>query len=159
MSKKLEIDETDAKILNILIKDARKRLKDIAKECGISSVAVLNRIKRLKKLKVITGSALFPKLGALELPIVATLGINFNGNKDQEIIKLIDEQAYLVEPSSSVGEYDLCALIYAKNLNELDKIAYSIRKRFEASKVTINVWSGQPYMNFENIDLKPKERR
>jgi DNA-binding Lrp family transcriptional regulator len=159
MSGKLEIDEIDVKILNILIKDARTRLKDIAKECGISSVAVLNRIKRLKKLKVITGATLFPKLGALELPIVATLGINFNGNKDQEIIKLIDEQAYLVEPSASVGEYDLCALIYAKNLSELDKIAYSMRKRFEAIKVTINVWSGTPYMNFENIDLKPQERR
>jgi DNA-binding Lrp family transcriptional regulator len=159
MSGIVEIDDTDVKILKILIKHARTRLKDIAKECGLSSVSVLNRIKRLKKLKVITGSTLYPNLGALVLPIVATIGVNYNGNRDQEIIKLIGEQTYLVEPSPSIGEYDLCALVFAKSINELDKMAYSIRKHFEASKVTINVWSGPPQLVFANIDLRPKENR
>jgi DNA-binding Lrp family transcriptional regulator len=159
MSDTLDLDDTDIKILNMLIKNARTRLKDIAKECGTSSVSALNRIKRLKNLKVITGSTLFPNLDALGLPIVATIGVNFNGNQDQEIIKLIGEQTYLVEPSPSIGEYDLCALVFAKSINELDKMAYSIRKHFEASKVTINVWSGPPQLVFANIDLRPKENR
>ena len=151
----IEIDEKDSIILNMLIRDARTRLKDIAKACGTSSVVVLNRIKRLKKLEVITGAMILPDLDALGLPIVATIGINFNGNKDQEIIKLIEEQAYLVEPSESLGEYDFCGLVLAKNLSALDKIAYSIRKHFEGSRVTINVWSGPPIRSFENINLKP----
>ena len=37
----ISIDGTDDKILHLLIKDARTSLKDMAKECGISSVAVL----------------------------------------------------------------------------------------------------------------------
>jgi Lrp/AsnC family transcriptional regulator, regulator for asnA, asnC and gidA len=159
MSDIVEIDETDVKILNMLIKDARTRLKDIAQECRTSSVSILNRIKRLKKLKVITGSMIFPNVAALGLPIVATIGINIDGNQEREIIKAIEGQTHLVEPSPSIGEYDLCALVFAKNIAELDRIAYSIKEKFAARKVTINVWSGAPKQCFENIDLQPLGRR
>lgn len=159
MSNIIELDETDIKILNMLIKDARTRLKDIAKECKTSSVSVLNRIKRLKNLKVITGSTIFPNVAAIGMPIVATLGINIDGNNEDEIIKAIEKQTHLVEPSPSVGEYDLCALVFAKNISELDKIAHSIRERFAARKITINVWSGDPTMVYENIDLQPLGRK
>jgi Lrp/AsnC family leucine-responsive transcriptional regulator len=150
-----ELDDTDVQILNMLIKDARTRLKDIAKECKTSSVSVLNRIKRLKKLQIITGSTIFPDVAAIGMPIVATLGINIDGNRDSEIIKAIEEQNRLVEPSSGIGEYDFCALVFAKNINELDKIAYSIKEKYAARKITINVWSGTPTMAYENIDLQP----
>ena len=159
MGEIVEIDDIDVKILNMLIKDARTRLKDIAKECGTSSVSVLNRIKRLKKLKVIIGATLYPNINALGFPLVATIGVNFDGDIDQEIIEFIDQQSFLVEPSVSVGEYDLCALVFTRNIADLDKIAYTIRERFSARKVTINVWSGPPHNSFENIDLKPFGKR
>jgi DNA-binding Lrp family transcriptional regulator len=158
VSDTLDLDELDLKILNMLIKDARTRLKDIAKECGISSVSVLNRIRSLKERKVITGSTLFPDMKSLGIPVVATVGVVFDGNQDQEIFKMISELAYLVEPSPSVGEYDLCAFVFAKSLSDLDQMAYSIRKHFRASKVTINVWSGDPQDTYENIDLSPRNR-
>jgi len=154
----VDLDEMDLKILNILIKDARTRLKDIAKECGTSSVSILNRIKRLKKLQVITGSTIYPSLKVLGLPVVAAIGINFDGNQDQEIIKLISEQTHLVELSPSIGEYDLCALVFANSINDLDKMAYSLRKHFAGSKVTVNVWCGLPQNSFENVDLRPRNR-
>jgi len=149
------IDETDTKILNALIKDARARVKDIAKDCGISSVSVINRIKRLKTLGVITGATLFPNVATLGLPIVATIGVNLNGNQGAEIIKLIEQQTRLIEPATSVGKYDLTALVYAENITDLDKIAYALRKTFDVSKVDVNVWATMPRMLFENIDLKP----
>lgn len=151
----IELDETDIKILNMLIRDARTRLKDIAKECKTSSVSVLNRIKRLKNHKVITGSTILPNVAAIGLPIVATIGINIDGNKDPEIIKTMEEHIHIVEPTSSVGEYDITGLVFAKNISELDKIAYSIKEKFNARKITINVWSGNPTMVYENIDLQP----
>lgn len=149
------IDETDTKILNALIKDARARVKDIAKDCGISSVSVINRIKRLKTLGVITGATLFPNVATLGLPIVATIGVNLNGNQGAEIIKLIEQQTRLIEPATSVGKYDLTALVYAENITDLDKIAYALRKTFDVPKVDVNVWATMPRMLFENIDLKP----
>jgi Lrp/AsnC family transcriptional regulator, regulator for asnA, asnC and gidA len=159
MNDSIDLDETDIQILNMLVHDARTRLKDIAKECGTSSVSVLNRIKRLKNLKVITGSTIFPNVANIGLPVVATIGINVDGNKEQEILKAIKEQTSLVEPSPSIGEYDICVLIIAKSINELDKLAYSIKEKFAARKVTINVWSCSPENLYENIDLQPLRRR
>ncbi len=151
----IKIDEMDIKILNMLIKDARTRLKDIAEECKTSSVSVLNRIKRLEKLQVITGSTIFPNVAAIGLPIVATVGINIDGNKGRDIFKVIEEETHLVEPTPSVGEYDLCALVFAKSIGELDNIAHSMKEKFAARKVTVNVWSGAPRMVHENLDLQP----
>lgn len=151
----VEIDETDKKILGLLIKDARTRLKDIAKNCGISSVSVLNRIKRLKTLRVITGATMFPRLDMLGFEIVATIGIETSANEKQ-IIKFIDEHTDLIEPSASIGEYDLTALVYAKNIYYLEKVVTDIRKISGVRRVTVNVWSGQPNMTFENINLQPK---
>lgn len=120
MGATVKIDEKDNKILGILIRDARARLKDIAKECGISSVSVLNRIKRLKKLGVITGATLFPNLNSLGFQIVATIGMETDSNED-EIIKFIGEHAKLIEPSTSIGKYDLTALVYAESLVALEQ--------------------------------------
>ena len=155
MSAKVEIDEIDIKILRLLIKDARTRLKDIAKNCGISSVSTLNRIKRLKALGVITGTIIWPRLNSLGITIMATVGIDLDSNED-EVIKLISERMNSVEPSAALGKYDLIVLAVADSVAELDALAYEARKCSGVRKVTVNVWSGKPYLMFENIDLQPK---
>ncbi len=159
MAPKLVLDEKDVKILQILIRDARARLKDIAKECGISSVSALNRIKRLKKIEIITGSTLFTDLSEFGLPIVATIGINIDGNRKDEVINAISEQTNLVEPSASIGKYDLSTLVFAESINELNKIAQLVKKNFGAREVALNIWSGRPQMIFENINLRSTEEK
>jgi hypothetical protein len=90
---------------------------------------------------------------------MATIGINIDGSKEDKVLKALEEQALLVEPTESLGEYDICAFIFAESLGQLDKIAYSIKEKFSARTVTINVWSGRPQLVFENIDLQPFGRR
>ena len=155
MNQTVEIDEIDSKILRALIKDARAKLKSIAKDCGISSVSALNRIKRLKSLGIITGAVLFSNLATFELPIVATIGINLKGNHE-EVIKLIEEKTNAVEISASFGKYDICALVHAESIAELDRIAYSMKKLLGVINVEINIWTSIPHMVYENIDLQPK---
>jgi Lrp/AsnC family transcriptional regulator for asnA, asnC and gidA len=157
MNATVDIDETDNKILHILIEDARTSLKEIAKKCGVSSVSVLNRIKRLKKLSVITGATLFPSINTLGFQIVATIGMETNANVD-EIVKFFEERTYLIEPSTSIGEYDLCALVYAENMASLNERVEVVRRRFGIRKVSVNVWSGIPCSNFNNVDLKPLKK-
>jgi len=154
MPNAVEIDDIDDRILHMLIEDARASLKDIGKQCGISSVSVLNRIKRLKKLGVIIGATVFPTLNKIGFPIIATVGMETDANL-QEILAFFNEHTYLIEPSTSVGEYDLCALVYAEDIDRLNERVEMVRRRFSIRKVVVNVWSGVPCMNFSNIDLRP----
>jgi Lrp/AsnC family leucine-responsive transcriptional regulator len=156
MNNKTAIDEVDAKILAALINDARARLKDIARDCGLSSVAVLNRINNLKAKGVIVGATLFPDLGKLGSLFAVTLGINFDSSKEEDVVKLIREQTYLVEPSTSFGKYDFCALVFIKELRDLDKITQALKKQPGVTSVTANIWVPEPHQVFENISLQPK---
>jgi DNA-binding Lrp family transcriptional regulator len=156
MSGRVKIDNIDVKILQALIKDARSELKDIAKDCGVSCVAISNRIKRLKKTGVITGAVMFPNLSKLGGAIIATIGINVESGEEEEIQEIIQEQLYLIEPSVSIGCYDLFALVTARNINELQKTVQMIKKHDVVKRITVNIWVPPPHNNFENIDLQPE---
>jgi len=155
MSASVEIDEIDVKILRLLMKDARTRLKDIAKDCGISSVSALNRIKRLETLGVITGAIIWPRLDSMGISIIATIGVDLDSSAD-EVIKLIGEHTNFGEPSVAIGKYDLLVMAVAKDITELDKVAYEIRRCSGVRKVTVNVWSSKQHQLFENVNLQPK---
>ncbi len=158
MNTTVEIDKIDVIILRTLVKNARARLKDIAKDCGISSVSALNRIKRLKTLGVITGSTIFIRPdSSLKHGISATIGIELNWNQEKQVSKIIREHKNLMELAPSIGKYDLCALVETKSITELEKLSYAIRKHAGAQSVTTIIWS-KPHIAFENVDLQPKER-
>ena len=159
MSSIVELDQIDNKILHILIQDARKSLKDIGKKCGISSVSVLNRIKRLRELGVITGATLFASLDTFGFTVVASIGIELDANANvQQIFRFFSEHTYLVEPSTSVGKYDFYAVIYAEDLARLNERVDMVKRLPGIKKVVVSVWSGLPCLNFENINLTHSER-
>jgi DNA-binding Lrp family transcriptional regulator len=154
MSSNVDIDEIDDKILHTLIEDARTSLKDIGQKCGISSVSVLNRLKRLRKLGVITGATLYATLNTLGFQIVASIGMETeSGANVDEILKYFKEHTYLIEPAVSIGKYDLMALVFAENITALNERVETVRRFNGIRKVVVMVWSGLPNLNFENVKL------
>ena len=158
MNSIVEIDQLDSQILHMLIQDARKSLKQIGKKCGISSVSVLNRIKRLRELGVITGATLFASLDTFGFRVVASIGIELDANANvQQIFRFFSEHTYLVEPSTSIGKYDFYAVIYAEDIARLNERVDMIKRLPGIQKVVVSVWSGLPCLNFDNINLTLKE--
>jgi Lrp/AsnC family transcriptional regulator, regulator for asnA, asnC and gidA len=154
MSSIVQIDEIDNKILHLLLKDAQLSLHEIAKECNLSSVSVLNRINRLKTQGVITGATLFASLSIYDFEIIAFLGIETENMADvQEILEFLKEYTFLIEPSLSIGKYDLHALIYAKDFNNLNERVVMVRRLAGIRKVEVSVWSGLPASDYANLDL------
>ena len=49
------MDKIDRKIINLLQKNARASLKELSKECFISSPAIAARINKLERNGIITG--------------------------------------------------------------------------------------------------------
>jgi len=157
MTSEVELDEINVKILSALIKDARAKLKEIAKDCGLSSNAIFKRIKHLKSIGVIVGTTLFPDAKEFGYTHIATIGINLDYTQENEIAKLIRERAKanLIELSSSIGKYDLCAVMLTKSLQELDNITQTIRKHPGVKRIAVNIWVSEPYFLLENLDLQP----
>ncbi|UCC58221.1 MAG: Lrp/AsnC family transcriptional regulator [Candidatus Bathyarchaeum sp.] len=157
MNCEVELDEIDVKILEALIIDARTKLKKIAEDCGISSNAIVKRIKHLKRIGVITGTAMFLEISKLGYTHIANIGINLDYAQENQVVKLIEKRAQknLVELSSSIGKYDMCALIFTKSMHELDNITQAIRKHPGVKRIAINIYVAKPHFSFENLDLQP----
>ncbi len=157
MDPEVELDEIDVKILSALIRDARTKLKKIAKDCDLSSNAIIKRIKHLKSIGVIVGTTLYPDARKFGFTHVATIGVNLDYAQEDEIVKLILERTKtnLIELSSSIGKYDLTAFMLTKSLQELDSITQAIRKQRGVKRVAVNIWVSEPYFFLEHLDLQP----
>jgi len=74
----MRLDETDLKILKVLLVDSRLSSRQVAKKCGISIGTVLSRVKKLEEEGIIKGyTALLDqeKLG-YELTVVTEITVS-----------------------------------------------------------------------------------
>jgi len=117
----MHLDETDIKILKVLILDARLSSRQIAKQCGISIGTVLSRIKRMENEGVIRGySALLDheKLG-YELTVISEMTVSKG--------RLLEVENEIARLPNVCCVYDVTGLIDAiiiakfKNREELGK--------------------------------------
>lgn len=74
----MELDETDVKILKVLLSDSRLSSRQIAKQCDVSIGTVLSRVRKMEDEGIITGyTALLDqeKLG-YELTVVTEITVS-----------------------------------------------------------------------------------
>ena len=156
MKETVEIDEIDAKILRELIKNSRTKLKDLAEDCNVSINAIFKRIQRLKESGLIKKSTLFTNMGALGYEISATIGINLNPDQEQNVMNLIrDKKMNLAAISRSMGKFDLCVFVMAKNLEEIEDFKRDLILQ-GINKVSVNFW-GKTHILYENVELRAAE--
>jgi DNA-binding Lrp family transcriptional regulator len=154
MTAQVKIDEVDVKILRALVADARTKLKDIAKECGLSSTAILNRVKRLKAAGVIVGSVLFLNMNQMGFMYAASIGMNVKIHEKEECLSIIRNRSNVLIVGESAGSNTLRAFVQAKSLKDLDNLKQSIRNQLGSRKISVNLW-GTPQFLFDNIELEP----
>ena len=157
MSTVVQIDELDVKILNRLLEDARTSLRSMAKDCGLTSSAVLGRIKRLKQEGVIIGTRLLVAGEAFGHPLYATVLVEASDSQEPRIKQRIRAMENVIICAESMGRYNLCILILGQNINELNKVTSLIRSIKGILRVATNIWIGKPYFNYGK-NLKPTKR-
>jgi DNA-binding Lrp family transcriptional regulator len=151
-------DKLDLMILSILIEDARSNLKEIAKMCGLTSSAVIKRIKRLRQEGVIVGTNIVVDAKAFGFPFYATLLIDAVDSIEPQIKQTIRKMERVVICAESIGRYNLCTLIRGRNIEELKNITSKIKNLKGIKRVAINIWTGKPYYNlaktFNQVDTE-----
>lgn len=128
-----QIDETDRKILSLLVNDARKPFLEIARECGISGAAVHQRFKKMESSGIITGSRLQVKPTALGMNVCAFVGLELlENNKYREVVNALKHVPEVVECHFVTGKAALFLKVYCIDnyhlmeviLNTIQRIPY-----------------------------------
>ncbi len=119
----MKIDIKDKKILYELDRDSRRSNKQIAKKVGLSEQVVGNRIRRLQELGVIEYFYVKTNpsaLGYMHIKIYLRLH-NITREKEEELLKDLNNQKNIYWLSSLRGKYDLVVSIYVKNIAGFSK--------------------------------------
>ena len=111
----IDIDPVDVKILQALIFDSRSKVKDIAKQCNMSTTAISKRIDRLRKLGVITGAILIVNMSEIGGLFPCSIEIeNIKKEQTEQVIELLKQRSAILVESFSTGKSDLVNLLCNK---------------------------------------------
>ncbi len=115
------MDETDAKIIEILKNNSRTSYKEIARHAQISDVAVHKRIKKLAD-GVLKGFTVLVDQKAYEINTVAIANVRCETGMTGEIAKALAEIEDVTEVYTTVGNFDITAKIRTADTDALKKI-------------------------------------
>lgn len=116
-----ELDEIDIQILNLLQKDARMTMKEIAVEVKLSGPAVSSRIEKLEKAKYLLGYQAVVNPLALGLYTKAFICLEVEPIAKSEFYPYIKACPNIVECNCVTGEYSMILEVLFHTTIELDQ--------------------------------------
>jgi Lrp/AsnC family transcriptional regulator, regulator for asnA, asnC and gidA len=121
----MQLDNTDKKILSILMKDGKKTYAEIAAAVFVSAGTVHGRIKKMEDMGVIKGYNVVVDYDLLGYDISAFLGIYLNKSSQytevSQLLMLIPE---IVSAHYTTGNYSIFAKIICKDTRHLRHILH-----------------------------------
>ena len=121
-----ELDKIDLRILQSLLEDGRASFSAIAKDVGLTDVAIKKRFERLKRKGAIASISanLDLKVLGYENPIFVQIRSEISKNKN--LVKRLKEFDSIVELYQVLGEYNLLAKLVVPNLEVAEKFIESL---------------------------------
>ncbi len=124
---KFRLDETDHKILDMLIDNTRTPFTDIAKKLDISAGTVHVRVKKMEEAGIITGSSLQVDYQKLGYSFIAYVGVFiFKTSQTQFVLERISEIPFVTVASVTTGKFNIFCKIRAKDTGHAKDIIYQI---------------------------------
>ena len=130
------MDSVDEKIIQLLQKNARTSIKDIASQVFLSSPAVTARIDRLEKIGIIRGYHAQIDPEALGYRIKAFVNLEMEPSKKTEFYTYIENVLNVIECNCVTGDYAMLLQVEFWNTNELDHFVNELQ-RFGKTKTQI----------------------
>ncbi|MBA5246663.1 Lrp/AsnC ligand binding domain-containing protein [Marnyiella aurantia] len=123
------LDAIDKKIIHMLMDNAKTSLAHIAKNVGISTTAVHQRIKKLEQAGVIENSISFLNARKIGYKVVAYIGVFLEQpNQYPDVVKALKEVNEVVEAHYTTGNYTVFLKVLCKDNDHLMEILNKLQK-------------------------------
>lgn len=118
-----QIDELDKKILSILTKNARIPFLEVARDCGVSGAAIHQRVQRLSKLGIISGSQFNIEPKKLGYNTCAYIGIFLdNAAMFNDVSESLTNISEIIQCHYTTGQYSMFVKVYTKDNEHLRRV-------------------------------------
>ena len=117
------IDNLDRKILSILTKNARAPFLEVARECNVSGAAIHQRVQRLTKIGIISGSQFNVDPKKLGYNTCAYIGVFLdNAALFNDVSDRLLRIAEITQCHYTTGQYAMFVKVYAKDNEDLRQV-------------------------------------
>ena len=117
---KITIDGIDKIILRLITQDARTPIIAISKETGISGAAVHQRLKKLEKAEVISGSQIILNPKILGFKTMAFIGIYLDkAIRNPEAVKQLEQIDEVIECHYTTGNWSIFVKLLCRDNEHL----------------------------------------
>jgi DNA-binding Lrp family transcriptional regulator len=123
----VELDSKDLAILAILQRDARMAYSKIARELGLSDVAVRNRVEKMIKEGVIEGFHVRVNLEKMGFGIKALIGLKLEklfGERCEKMHRQLESMEEVREVHHVAGDFDCILKVYARDTGHLRELIF-----------------------------------
>jgi Lrp/AsnC family transcriptional regulator, regulator for asnA, asnC and gidA len=120
------IDETDNRILSVLLENSKLSYRQIAKKVNVSVVTVMNRVKKLEKEEIIrsyTTVLNYTKLG-YDVPVLVEIKVVHG--RDAVVYNKLMKHPNISAVYFITGEFDVAVIARFKNRAELRKFVENL---------------------------------
>jgi len=132
LPKEIKLDKSKLMIVELLSKNARMSVVNIAKATGITPKTIINKIKELEKDKIIVGYRTefnLEKLGYKYYKLhISTF--NISPEKNKQLKQYIKQNPYIIFEDTVLGGYDIEIEIQIENEDNLRDLVEDLREKF-----------------------------
>ena len=123
VNQSIQIDGIDKKILRALMSDARTPILEIARQVGISGAAIHQRLRKLEKSKLISGSKFIINPKVLGYTTMAFIGIYLDkAISNPEAVKQLQKIPEVLECHYTTGNWSIFIKILCKDNEHLMQV-------------------------------------
>jgi Lrp/AsnC family transcriptional regulator for asnA, asnC and gidA len=148
----LKINDLDSKILKELLKDGRMAYGELGKKCGASKNQVWKRCRAMEKKGIITGATVQINFGHFGYDALATLLISIDAQEMPQALEFLRKITEVRAFRQYNSVYNVRAVATLSNLNELDHVKQTIKRKLPTTGLKTYIWTGVRNIP-ENLNL------
>jgi Lrp/AsnC family transcriptional regulator for asnA, asnC and gidA len=150
------IDETDEKILRILLKNSRTSFTKIAKECKISVNAIRKRYSLLWKEGIINGEIMLVDPQSLGYECIFNAGVITKIEDESKVMEFLKSKPYICGLfKNSLEKVNIGCVISLHEIQELSGIIQDIEANPLVKHVNTTLWKKTSNVDYpENLILR-----
>jgi len=140
-----QVDSLDEQILAALQENGRLTMKSLAEQVGLSSPAMIERVRRLEERGVISGYRAIVAPAALGRPISALIAATVERRDQEAFSRQVHVQAAVAEVHRTTGDATHLVKVNVPDMATLEKIVDDLSETGARCQTTVVLSSPVPY--------------
>tara|TARA_B110000003_G_scaffold74427_1_gene75966 strand:- start:146 stop:601 length:456 start_codon:yes stop_codon:yes gene_type:complete len=122
----MQLDDTDRRLLAVLLEDARISQRGLAQRIGVAQGTITNRLRRLEELGVIKGYTVLLEPESIGWTMTVITGLRIEKGSMINVQQNIAADSRVFAVYDVTGDYDSMVLARVKSRKDLDDLTKTV---------------------------------